>query len=595
MRKRTRLFILLVVVGLCLGFLYPTVYRYFLQPDWEKDLSVQSRNQIQEYSEERSGIIINAIRDLYESDPNAGFMESIEKKIDSPVFKEKDPFSFLIKITKVYFNSQDISFPKELTVKKFVDVIPGKVVSLDEALKDLQFRIEKHFADQAFKFKTKAGQGVLTLGLDLSGGTNVVLNADFTRFEEGLERSATSFEKEEQINAAIEILNERIDKFGLTEPVIRPLGNDKIEVEIPGTSDEEIVNTFLRGKGDLKFVLLDIDAGNTLRGMYPEQMDENGNPLPVAYDVAGRTVLPMYEKNAYQKDVFLGYHVIIDSEYVDGNYIVDAKARFVSTDNRTYISVTLDNTGAEIMERITGDNKNGRLAVVLDDKIRASMTISGTVGKYGQVAGFEGEEARALAKMLRTGAMKIDLEKESQNTRSADMGEAAISQGINALLIGFLAVIIFMLLYYKGTGIISGIALVLNVFFIVSVLSVLSLTLTLTSMAALILTIGMAVDANVIIFERIKEEYRLGKSAEASVKAGFQKAFWTIVDANITTLIAAIILMQLGTGAVKGFATTLAVGIVFSMFTALFVSRLMFDFGLETLKLRKLSISWRKK
>jgi preprotein translocase subunit SecD len=150
-----------------------------------------------------------------------------------------------------------------------------------------------------------------------------------------------------------------------------------------------------------------------------------------------------------------------------------------------------------------------------------------------------------------------------------------------------------MLLYYQVAGIVSDIALILNLVIMVSILSAFNLTLTLTSIAGLILTVGMAVDANVIIFERIKEEYRLGKTPEASAKAGFRKAFWTIMDANITTFIAALVLSQLGSGPVQGFANTLAVGIVSSMFTALFVSRLIFDFGIEQLKVKKLSIGWR--
>jgi preprotein translocase subunit SecD len=150
-----------------------------------------------------------------------------------------------------------------------------------------------------------------------------------------------------------------------------------------------------------------------------------------------------------------------------------------------------------------------------------------------------------------------------------------------------------MVAYYKGAGIVADLALILNLFFIVSVLSAFNLTLTLTSIAGIILTVGMAVDANVIIFERIKEEYRLGKSPQASVRAGFQKALWTILDANITTFIAALFLSQLGTGPIQGFAVTLAVGIVSSMFTALVVTRLVFDFTTEVLKRKKLSIAWR--
>ncbi|NQT59489.1 MAG: SecD/SecF family protein translocase subunit, partial [Bacteroidetes bacterium] len=177
----------------------------------------------------------------------------------------------------------------------------------------------------------------------------------------------------------------------------------------------------------------------------------------------------------------------------------------------------------------------------------------------------------------------------------ASLGEDSVRQGINAIAVGFVLVILFMLFYYRRAGLVADTALILNLIIITAVLSAFNLTLTLTSIAGIILTVGMAVDANVIIFERIKEEYRLGKSAEASVKAGFKKAFWTIMDANITTFIAALVLAQLGTGGVKGFANTLAVGIVTSMFTALFVSRLVFDFFVQKVKINKLRISWRIK
>ena len=210
------------------------------------------------------------------------------------------------------------------------------------------------------------------------------------------------------------------------------------------------------------------------------------------------------------------------------------------------------------------------------------------------MTGFERDEASDLALVLRTAAMPVDLNVVNQQAVGASLGEDSIRIGLRAIALGFVLVIIFMLAYYKGSGIIAVLALVLNLFVIISTLSALNLTLTLTSIAGIILTVGMSVDANVIVFERIKEEYRLGKSPQAAEKAGFKKARWTILDANITTFIAAIFLSQLGSGPVQGFAYTLAIGIVSSLFTALVVSRLIFDFSTETLKVKKLSISWRR-
>ena len=236
------------------------------------------------------------------------------------------------------------------------------------------------------------------------------------------------------------------------------------------------------------------------------------------------------------------------------------------------------------------------MAIVLDDRVKAGAVIQEPIPS-GQVrmTGFDRQEASDLALVLRTAALPVELSIDNQQAVGASLGEDSIRQGLKAITLGFILVVAFMIVYYKGAGFIADIALLMNLFLMVAVLSAFNLTLTMTSIAGLILTVGMAVDANVIIFERIKEEYRLGKTAEASVNAGFKKAFWTIMDANVTTFIAAIFLSQLGTGPIQGFAYTLAVGIVCSMFTALFVSRLLFDFSLGLSAGKRLSISWRVK
>jgi preprotein translocase subunit SecD len=234
------------------------------------------------------------------------------------------------------------------------------------------------------------------------------------------------------------------------------------------------------------------------------------------------------------------------------------------------------------------------MAIVMDEKVRAYARIQEEI-PTGQVriTGFSTEEAANIALVLRTAALPVNLEIINQQVVGATLGEVAIQTGLQSIALGFLLIIVFMALYYKGAGLVADIALLLNLFFIVSILSAFNLTLTLTSIAGIILTVGMAVDANVIIFERIKEEYRLGKGARASVRAGFDKAFWTVMDANITTFIAALFLSQLGSGPIQGFAVTLAVGILSSMFTALIVTRLFFDFTTEVLRRNKLSITWR--
>ncbi|MBN1646788.1 MAG: protein translocase subunit SecD [Spirochaetales bacterium] len=607
MSKRTRFLLVLVVVAVCIGFLYPTFDWYFLKPSWQIQLSDSSKNQIAVYSKGKTGYIVSAVTELLKEKPDSPLIEGLRAKIDSGIFLEKNPFGFLEDIARQRYKRNKEKYPKVLTVAAFMKLFPG---SETRSISDLTYTIETHYADQANVLKDKRRRGgILQLGLDLSGGMNVVLQADFTALEDRLDEgeSLSATEKSEAMDRAMAILSTRIDRYGLTEPSIRRLESDKIEIEIPGTSDPEIVGTFLKGKGSLEFAIVDQDKSQEINEYFTrnpgEIYDVNGMVRKPADFPAGLEILPFMEKNSYGDSVFRRWFVVYtdDKKRLDGIHIKSAYPGNHPRTGETIINFTLDTSGGEKFSQITRENKEtddgkqGTMAIILDDEIRSVAGIKDEIGSRGIITGFDRKEAADLALMLRTGAMPLKLDIDRQHVVGPSLGEDSIRRGLNALLIGFIAVIAFMLLYYKGAGFVADLALFLNIVFIVAILSAFNLTLTLTSIAGLILTVGMAVDANVIIFERIKEEYWLGKSAEASVKAGFQKAFWTIMDANITTLIAAVFLSSLGTGPIKGFAYTLAVGIVSSMFTALFVARLMFDFGLEALKMRKLSISWRKR
>jgi preprotein translocase subunit SecD len=302
----------------------------------------------------------------------------------------------------------------------------------------------------------------------------------------------------------------------------------------------------------------------------------------------------VYTKDAYGIDQLRGFTVITEQFGLSGNYIRDARVSADPITGRPVVNFFLTSEGGDIFYKFTSDNVNRTLAVVLGDKVKAQARIAEPIRDAVRVTGFEREEADDLALVLRTGALPVPLEVINQQAIGASLGEDAIRIGLQAVTYGFALVILFMLIFYKGAGLIADLALILNLYFMVSVLSVFGFTLTLPSIAGVILTVGMAVDANVIVFERIKEEYRTGKSAKAAVKAGFQKAFWAIADSNITTFIAALALSQLGKGPVQGFAVTLSVGIVSSMFTALVVSRLIFDFATDVLRVSRLSIMWRR-
>jgi preprotein translocase subunit SecD len=278
---------------------------------------------------------------------------------------------------------------------------------------------------------------------------------------------------------------------------------------------------------------------------------------------------------------------------LDGNHIQSAVVDRNNMDGKPEVTFMLDPEGGEIFYKLTSANVGKALAIVLDKRVKSQANIQTPIREAVRLTGFGLEEANNIALTLRTAALPVELEVVTQQTIGPSMGADTIRQGLYALLGGIVVVLIFMLLYYKLSGINAVVAQLLNFYIMLSILSAFNFTLTLPSIAGFILTIGMAVDANVIIFERMKEELRLGKSRKAVVDAGFDKAFWSIMDSNITTFIAALFLSQLGTGPIQGFAVSLAIGVFSSVFTALFISRLIFDFGTDVLGSKKVSVSWR--
>jgi len=362
------------------------------------------------------------------------------------------------------------------------------------------------------------------------------------------------------------------------------------------------VNAFLAGQGSLQLQIVDdastselVNYQNTFRAGNSVDWDPARDEAP-EFIPAGSEIRPYVQRDDYNIEYVVRYIVTKEdsANVLDGSHIQEAATSTDQLTGRPTTTFILDNEGAGLFQQITGANIGSSLAIVMDGKVRAYASIASEIGGGSvQITGFTADESRNIARVLQTAALPVDLIIVNQQRVGATLGQDSVERGLRAILYGMIAVVVFMILYYKGAGIIANIALVLNLFFIVSLLSAFNLTLTLTSIAGLILTVGMAVDANVIIFERIKEEYRLGKSASVSVESGYRKAFWTIMDANLTTGIAAVFLSLLGTGPIQGFAVTLSVGIVCSVFTALWVTRLLFDIGTEGLGMQKLNIGWR--
>jgi preprotein translocase subunit SecD len=275
-----------------------------------------------------------------------------------------------------------------------------------------------------------------------------------------------------------------------------------------------------------------------------------------------------------------------------GASLTDARVSIDSQYNEPYVSITFDGTGARQFARITGDNVGRRLAIVLDGVIYSAPVIQEKIpGGQARITGyFTMDEARFLAIALRSGALPAPVTILENRTVGPSLGQDSVRRGIQAILIGGLMVVIFMVIYYGISGLIADVALLFNLIILMGALAYLGATLTLPGIAGIILTIGMAVDANVLIFERIREELRLGKTVRAAVDGGFSKALVTILDANVTTLIAAVVLFQFGTGPVKGFAVTLSLGILGTLFSALFASRTLFEVMLARPRVEKISI-----
>ncbi|MCK5007314.1 MAG: protein translocase subunit SecD [Spirochaetales bacterium] len=571
MSKRFRLLLVIILIGVAFSFLYPSIQWYFLVPQTKRDLSSGSRNQIKLYAERRAA---DTLRELQSMDP------------DDPVPEE---YLFLRGKAKENYRTEGRTVPRVWTVEEIFQGYLSK--------EELLLTLEDSFREEILELKELKDR-TIQLGLDLRGGMRVLIRANMEELEQTSGQALSAAEREDAMRRALEILNNRIDQFGVTEPQIRRQGDDLILVELPGDADRERMNRFIQGKGILNFHIVDEEALALFRNYQQKNpgafIGPEGGILQPDILPAGTTLRGVYTKDAYGIDQLRGFTVITEQFGLSGNYIRDARVSADPITGRPVVNFFLTSEGGDIFYKFTSDNVNRTLAVVLGDKVKAQARIAEPIRDAVRVTGFERDEADDLALVLRTGALPVPLEVINQQAIGASLGEDAIRIGLQAVTYGFALVILFMLIFYKGAGLIADLALILNLYFMVSVLSVFGFTLTLPSIAGVILTVGMAVDANVIVFERIKEEYRTGKSAKAAVKAGFQKAFWAIADSNITTFIAALALSQLGKGPVQGFAVTLSVGIVSSMFTALVVSRLIFDFATDVLRVSRLSIMWRR-
>ncbi|GHV84455.1 protein translocase subunit SecD [Spirochaetia bacterium] len=570
MRKRYRFFIVLMVVGLCFLFLYPTVKWYFLVPRDEQSLALGTREQIRDYARRTAELDMQKLTaGTTEIPAGMEFLVSAAKRANKIIGKP-NPDTWTMADLRAALSRTEV-----------------------------QEALENRYRDSILKLKSTQ-QNAVQLGLDLSGGLSIVLQGNMdaldTQFQDQYQRRPTDTEREEIFGQTLEVLNSRIDRFGLTEPVIRRQGSDQIYVEIPGSQDPEQIRSIIRESGGLTFRIMDQEATaafESYRSEHPGMVPNSDGTLDVPGIIPGDVVVfGSYKKDRYGLDELAGYAAVKREIGLDGNHIKSATADRDERTRQPGVIFGLDSEGGDIFWDFTSANVGKPMAIVLDNHIRSIATIREPIRDSVRLSGLDAEEANSVAATLRTAALPVSLDVVSQQSIGPSLGADTITRGLYALLGGLAVVMIFMLLYYRSAGFNAVVAQVLNIYLMFSILSAFNFTLTLPSIAGFILTIGMAVDANVIIFERMKEELRLGKGRKAAISAGFDKAFWAIMDSNITTFIAALFLSQLGTGPIQGFAVSLAIGVFSSVFTALFVSRLIFDFGTDVLGSKKLTVSW---
>ncbi len=394
------------------------------------------------------------------------------------------------------------------------------------------------------------------------------------RVEAKLSEAARDQLTESAVNQSIEIVRRRIDETGTRDPTIQRQGSDRVLVQLPGIEDPERVKALLGRTAKLTFHLLDPTVA-------PDAARREGVP-PTSM------LLPSDELTEEGKPA--DEYVVRKRVILSGDMLVDSQPSF--QDNEPVVNFRFDAIGARRFGDVTKQNVGKPFAIVLDGKVISAPVIREPIlGGSGVISGsFTTQSASDLALLLRAGALPAPMTVIEERTVGPDLGADSIEAGKLAAMIGLAAVVVFMIMYYGFFGLVADVALIINLVLIIAIMSLFQATLTLPGVAGIVLTLGMAVDANVLIYERIREEVRLGKSPFAAMEAGFRRAFATIVDSNLTTLIAAIVLYAVGTGPIRGFAVAIGIGIITTMFTAVLVSRYMLVGWLRSRRPAKLPV-----
>jgi len=381
--------------------------------------------------------------------------------------------------------------------------------------------------------------------------------------------------KDKAVQQALETIRNRIDQFGVSEPTIQREGVSNIVVQLPGIKDPQRAIDLIGRTARLDFKMVREDISPT-SGAIPEDA-ELLNEKSVDEATGAVTEIPI---------------VVQKKPMITGDLLTDAQVRIDSQFNQPYVGIEFNSLGAKLFDQVTAANVGKRFAIVLDDNIHSAPVIRERIsGGSAQISGnFTEKTAADLAIVLRAGALPAPVKIIQNVTVGPSLGQDSINKGLYAGLIGVLLVFVFMAIYYKLSGMVANLGMLLNILYLMGALAALGATLTLPGIAAIVLLVGMSVDSNVIIFERVREELKLGKSPKSALGAGYDKAFLAIMDSHVTTLITAAVLFQFGTGPVKGFAVSLSLGVLINLFTSLVGTRVIFDLFLHKGSVKKMSI-----
>ncbi len=512
-----------------------------------------------------------------------------------------------IDFNKVYLDEVSTQAQKAVDYLKREEEINSSIGNIDKTdIADPKVEILVSNASEMSRAKEKVRE-IYGYYLRLTGETQNSLTYGVNNgLKDDLEKNAVS--------KSIEVIRNRIDEFGVSEPEIVSQGSDRIVVQLPGVKDIDRAKSLIGQTAKLEFKMVNDEIG---QGKYVEWMekvktagiefkkgsrfsdyvskvnDHLKNDLPKGFVLAfGKNVNPM------NNEVTIGEAYLVDAlPRMIGDELQDARVGVDPQKNEPYVGFTLKTKAVEKFANLSGDNIGKRMAIILDGNVKSAPSFIGKIpGGSGSITLGQGnyeqqiKEASDLSLVLRAGALPVELEFQEQRIVGPSLGAESISKARLAGIIGAIGVFLFILLYYKVSGAIALFTLGLNVLIVLACLVGLEATLTLPGIAGIALTIGMAVDANIIIFERIKEELALGSSGRPAVEAGFAKAFWTIIDANLTTAVAGLALLNFGTGPIRGFAVTLLIGIVATVYSSYFVGKLLFEIYMDRVRGKTVSI-----